>query len=221
MKGAAAWLGLIPLLLAAGCTSHSFDVTHVVDVRYQPGNVYRKSPRLDPQIKRVAVLPITPVSSTETLLAGVELFQPLFADELQKTRRFDLAIIHPEQLRQWTGQASWRDDEPLPQDFFSRLREASGCDAVFFAQLTSFFPYPPVKVGWKLTLVSTLDSQILWRADELLDAGDAIVANAARHYSVEHVHIEGPAEDPSAILGSPSRFGLYSLSTLLGTLPER
>jgi hypothetical protein len=47
------------------------------------------------------------------------------------------------------------------------------------------------------------------------------VANAARFYSNQHVHIEGPADDPSVILGSPSRFGQYSISAILATLPER
>jgi len=214
-------LRLVPALLVAGCASHSFDVAHVADIRYEPSNVYRRSKTLDPQIRRVAVLPITTVSSTEMFIAGAQLLQQFVADELQKSKRFDLAVLSPEQLRQWTGQAAWRDDEALPPDFFSRLREGCGCDAVFFAQLTRYFPYPPVAVGWKLSLVEVQNHQIVWKADELFDAGDTIVANAARHYSIEHVHIEGPADDPAAILGSPSRFGQYSLSALLATLPER
>ena len=59
---------------------------------------------------------------------------------------------------------------------------------------------------------------IVWEADELFDAGDTIVANAARQYSGQHVHIEGPAGRSAAILGSPSRFGQYSLSAILATL---
>jgi hypothetical protein len=214
-------LRLFPALLAAGCVSHSFDIAHVADVRYRPSNVYLKSKTLDPQLKRVALLPVTTVASTETFIAGAQLLQPFVAAELEKTRRFDLVLISPEQLRRWTGQAAWRDDEALPPDFFSRLRDGCGCDAVFFSQLTRFNPYQPVAVGWKLTLVEAEDSQIVWKADELFDAGDTLVANAARYYSNEHVHIEGPADDPAAILGSPSRFGQYSLSALLATLPER
>ena len=214
-------LRLWPALLAGGCASHSFDATHVADVRYKPSNVYLRSKVLDPQLKRVAVLPITTVASTEAFMAGAQLLEPKVADELEKAKRFDLVIISPVQLRQWTGQAAWRDDEPLPPDFFSRLREGCGCDAVFFTLLTSYYPYPPVAVGWKLSLVAVQGREIVWKADELFDAGDTIVANAARHYSGEHVHIEGPADDPAAILGSPSRFGQYSLSAILATLPER
>ena len=75
-------LRLLPALLAAGCVSHSFDVAHVADVRYKPGNIYRRSATLDPRLKRVAVLPITAAASTETFIAGAQLLQPLLFDEL-------------------------------------------------------------------------------------------------------------------------------------------
>ena len=225
LDSAAHWLiracRLFPALLAAGCASHSFDVTRVADIRYRPSNVYTNSARLDPRLKRVAVLPITTASSTETFIHGAQLLQPKLLDELDKTKRFDLRLVSPEELRQWTGQAAWRADEALPPDFFDKLREGCGCDGVFFSQLTAYSPYPPVKVGWKLSLVEGRGHQIIWSADELFDAGDTIVANAAEHYSGQHVHIEGPADDPSAILGSPSRFGQYSLSALLATLQQR
>jgi hypothetical protein len=214
-------LRLFPALLAAGCAAHSFEVNQIADIRYKTGNAYLKSKTLDPQLRRVAILPITTADATETFIAGAQILQHSVSDELQKTKLFDLVVVSPEQLRQWTGQTSWRDDEPLPRDFFTRLHEGCGCDAVFFSHLTRFYPYPPVAVGWKLSLVEAAGGQTIWKADDLFDAGDAIVANAARHYSVEHVHIEGPAEDPSVTLGSPSRFGQYSLSALMATLPQR
>jgi hypothetical protein len=214
-------LRLFPALLAAGCVSHSFDVAHVADVRYKPANVYRRSATLDPRLKRVAVLPITTAAATESFMAGAQLLQHTVSDELQKSKLFDLVVIQPEQLRQWTGQTAWRDDEVLPRDFFIRLHDACGCDAVFFSHLTRFNPYPPVAVGWKLSLIEAGEGLTVWKADDLFDAGDAIVANAARQYSIDHVHIEGPADDPAVILGSPSRFGQYSLSALIATLPRR
>ena len=212
---------LLAAWLAAGCAGRPIEPAHVADIRYRPSNVYLKSKILDRSIKRVAILPITTVSVTETFQAGAQMLEQYLGPELEKTKRFDLVIVHPEELRQWTGQEAWRADETLPQDFFNRLRAGCGCDAVFFAQLTRYHPYQPVAVGWKLCLVQAAGGQILWQADEVFDAGDAVVANAARHYSGQHVHIEGPLDDPAAILGSPSRFGQYSLSALLATLPER
>jgi hypothetical protein len=215
------WPAILTICLAAGCAGRPVEPLHVADIRYKPSNVWVKNKVLDPRIRRVAVLPITTVSATETFQAGAELLQQYVGPELEKTKRFDLYIVQPEQLRQWTGQEAWRADEPLPPDFFKKLHEGCGCDAVFFTQLTRYHPYQPVAVGWKLSLWQSGEDRADWAADEVFDAGDAVVANAARHYSGQHVHIEGPADDPAAILGSPSRFGQYSLSALLATLPER
>jgi hypothetical protein len=195
---------------------------HVADITYKPSNIYpAKHTLLDPAIKRVAVLPITTVSDTETFKDGADLLQQYLGPELTKTKRFDLVIVSSEQLREWTGQQTWRADEPLPRNFFAELREGCGCDAVFFAQLSRYNPYAPVAVGWKLALCQPGQPRPIWAADEVFDAGDAEVANAARRYSGQHVHVEGPLDDPTAILGSPSRFGQYSLSALLSSLPER
>jgi hypothetical protein len=207
--------------LAAGCAGRPVQPAHLADLRYRPSNYWPKNGALDPQIKRVAILPVTAVSATESFLAGAELLQHYLGPELEKTKRFDLVIVSREQLRLWTGQSSWRADDALPSDFFKRLKDGCACDAVFFAQLTRYQPYQPVAVGWKLCLVRADAGQILWAADEVLDAGDAVVANAARQYSGQHAHIDGPLDDPDAILGSPSRFGQYSLSALLATLPPR
>jgi hypothetical protein len=207
--------------IATGCAGRPVQPAHVADLHYRPDNFYRRSKVLDPQIKRVAILPVTTVTASETFMAGAELLQQYIGPELEKTKRFDLVIVSPEQLRLWTGQPSWRADDVLPADFFKRLKEGCACDAVFFSQLTRYQPYQPVAVGWKLTLVQVEGGQILWAADEVLDAGDAVVANSARQYSGQHVHIEGPLDDPAAILGSPSRFGQYSLSALLASLPAR
>ncbi|MGA3179337.1 MAG: hypothetical protein ABSF38_03220 [Verrucomicrobiota bacterium] len=215
------WPCLLAAGLAAGCAGRGIEPSRIADIRYKPSNIYRPSPVLDPSIKRVAVLPITTVSDTETFKDGAELLQQYLGPELEKTKRFELVIVSSEQLRQWTGQETWRADEALPRNFFDELHEACGCDAVFFAQLIRYHPYQPVAVGWKLSLCQASQLKPIWAADEVFDAGDAEVANAARRYSGQHVHIEGPLDDPAAILGSPSRFGQYSLSALLATLPER
>jgi hypothetical protein len=195
--------------------------SRVADLRYRPTNIYLKDSVIPPGLKRVAVLPITTVSATETFQAGADLLQQYLGPELEKTKHFDLVVISPVQLRQWTGKDHWRADEALPQDLFDKIREGCGCEGVFFAQLTSYHPYQPVAVGWKLRLVEVDGKETLWSADEVLDAGNAQVANAARYYSGRQIYNEGPLDDPSAILGSPSRFGQYTLSALLATLPAR
>jgi len=105
-------------------------------------------------------------------------------------------------MKQWTGQNLWRTDEQLPPDLLQRVSEGTGCDAVMFCQLTRFQPYQPLAVGWKFSLVqysralgATAQPQILWSADEVLDAGDPEVATAARNYFAQHLHNEAASAD--------------------------
>jgi hypothetical protein len=211
--------GLALPLLLSGCESGKPQLPF--EARYQPSNIYSKGPMLDPDVKRVALLPMAPLLPTETFQAGVDSLQPLLRAELEKTKRFDVIVVTPEQLRRWTGQGVWKVEDQLPPDFFDRLQEETGCHAVFFNQLTRYQPYQPVAVGWKLTLVFNKEHVIYWAADEVFDAGDDAVANSARAYESAHITTPSPLPDPNAILSSPSRFGQYTLHTLLATLPKR
>jgi hypothetical protein len=220
-------------VLTAGCHVLPPFPAAVQDMgpRYKPTNVYRRSNSLSPEIRRVAVLPLVTPTSGPFLQDGVEIMSPLLYAELEKCKRFEVIPVTADQLRQWTGRAGWRTDEPLPQDFFARLSDATGCDAVLFCQLTRYEPYQPLALGWKFSLVANLPARpvsaqeakdkILWSADEVLDAGEPGVSNAARDYYAQHLHNEAPSADPSTILSSPARFGQYTLAALLETLPGR
>jgi hypothetical protein len=216
-----AWLlpGLSLVGLLSGCEAPK--VRNPLETRYKPTNVYKKGLAMDPEVKRVAILPMTTLQPSEAFLAGVDSLQPLLHAELEKAKRFEIIVVTPEQLQNWTGQRVWRADEQLPPDFFERIRDETGCQAVFFNQLTRYQPYQPVAVGWKLTLVFDKEHQIYWAADEVFDAGDDGVANAARAYGSDHIVTQSPIPDPNAILSSPSRFGQYTLHALLATLPQR
>jgi hypothetical protein len=219
-------IGVARLLLCLGaagllCACDTPKIKLTADVRYKPTNVYLRSPEMDPEVKRVAILPMTTLQPTEAFQAGVDSLRPLLHAELIKAKRFETIVVTPEQLQNWTGQRVWRADEQLPPDFFDRLREETGCQGVLFDQLTRYQPYQPVSVGWKLTLVVNKEHQIYWAADEIFDAGDDGVANAARAYASSHIITQSPIPDPNAILSSPSRFGQYTLHELLTTMPQR
>ena len=224
---------LAAAILSVGCHILPPLPNQVQDMgpRYRPTNIYRQTNALSPQIRRVAVLPIITPGSTEFLKVGVETLGPILYAEIEKCKRFEVIPVSPDQLRQWTGKPGWMADEPLPADFFERVSDATGCDAIMFCQLTRYEPYQPLAVGWKLSLVAnpprgglparTLKDKILWSADEVLDAGEPGVSNAAKDYYGRHLRNEAPSADPSTILTSPSRFGQYTLAALLETLPGR
>ena len=217
------------VVVTAGCKSMQIS-GYQLGPSYRPTNVYRRNDALPLEIKRVAVLPLSATSSTPLLEAGIEALEPVLYAELEKTKRFEVIPVSPEQLRQWTGQTAWRADELLPPDLFERLRQGTGCDAVLFSQLTRYQPYQPLAIGWKFSLIEKPEAAvppgngvplILWSADEVLDAGDPEVTNAARAYYSQHLRNEAPLADASTVLSSPARFGQYTLGTLLGTLPQR
>ena len=172
---------------------------------------------LAPDSRRVAVLPV--VADTEAQ-DGVETLASVLRAELGRTRLFETVEVSAAHLERLTGKGSWSAEDRLPVKFFELLREEVGCDAVLFARLTQFRPYPPVAVGWRLKLVSASEPMTIWSVDEVLDARDASVANGARRYQLG----TRPAfqdSDSRSILLSPKEFGHYVTSTLLATLPDR
>jgi hypothetical protein len=191
-------------------------------------NVYRRNNALPIEVRRVALLPLTTSGSGQYLDDGVAALSPLIYPELEKTRRFEVIPLSAQQMKAWTGQMGWRTDEPLPADFFAKIKEFTGCDAVMFCQLTRYQPYQPLATGWKFSLVQsskeTTEPQkprILWSVDEVMDGGEPTVATGARNYYAQHLRNDAASADAGTILSSPARFGQYTLATLFGTLPVR
>ena len=188
---------------------------------YHPTNVHRKSEVLPLEIKRVALLPVSGMTEEVSLEAGADALAPVLQAELEKTKRFEIVVVSPEEMQRLTGQARCRPDEALPHDFFEQLHTRTGCDAVLFCQLTRYNAYPPLAVGWRMSLVQGAGPEILWSLDEVFDAGNPEVAGGARTYYTQHIRIEPPLQDSETILRAPTLFGQFSLNAVFGTLPRR
>ena len=214
--------GTVLLLCLAGCSTTSPLEDLVIGPGYVPRNIYQREPVLPPTMRRVAVLPMSWGDLGGTMgVAGQEALEPLLLTELGKANRFEIARIKPEQLQQWTGAARWDTQDILPADLIKTLRERTGCDGILFTHLTRYHPYPPLVVGWRMRLVNAPEGETIWSADEVFDASEATVANAARRHAKEHVKSNPVLEQSRSILLSPSRFGQYTLSALMETLPKR
>ncbi len=212
---------LLASCLLTGCAGIMRDPCTAWESRYKPSNTYSDGQQLAPQIKRVAVLPLSAPPGTAWLESGVETLQPVVLTELAKTKRFDLVPVAPAQLADWTGQLVWTPDEPLPADFLKHLRAITGCDAILFCQLTRYHPYQPVAIGWKFTLVDSAGGRVQWAADEVFDGGNRAIANSAEDYAYDHFTGQGWPTDAALVLSSPTRFGQYGLNALFATLPPR
>ncbi len=221
IRFATASLALL-VLLAAGCASRSpRHPSAAPGSSYRPSNVYRASSKLPSQIRRVAVLPVSVEPGDWPADEGRTQMEPVLYAALGKIKAFELAVISPEQVRQWTGKGSWSAAEILPADFFQRLQEAVGCEAVLFCHLRPYHAYKPLVIGWTFQLVDVRAKSILWSVDEIFDSSEAPVAKAAEAYGREHLEGTSSRGDSSSILNSPSQFSQYTLSALLATLPTR
>jgi hypothetical protein len=212
------WCWLLLLLGPLGC-SHVPVLREATVASYVPDNVHREEPTLPPQIKRVAVLPLTTLSDDAATEFGRETLAPLLYEELGRSRQFEVVLVTAEQLRLATGRSAWTGEEQFPLDFFELLREKLGVDAVLFSRLTQYRAYEPLSIGWRLKLFETEAPRILWAVDEVFDGRVPEVAAAARRFSRQHPEANS-ASDGQEVLSSPLRFGRYTTSAVVATLPR-
>ena len=183
-----------------------------------PSNVYRAVAQLPPQVHRIAVLPVTVAATDLATEDGRDALEPVLYEELQKRAVADVVVVTREELWNLTGKREWTAAEALPDDFFERLHQATGCDAVAFCHLTQFRAYPPLEVGWKLQLVD-VQKRVLWAVDEVFDGGNPVVAAAARRYGSQR--FQASPDAPGTVLLSPRQFGQYAAAMVLETIPSR
>ncbi|HLP75565.1 MAG TPA: hypothetical protein VK327_01495 [Candidatus Paceibacterota bacterium] len=214
--------GLLSLLglglISTGC--HSIPLAGAfAGEEYRPENVYSSATNLPPNLKRVAVLPLIARARQAELKDACESLDPLVTAALLKTQKFEVTRISEADSKTITGQSTWTGEEELPENFFAALNKSSGCDAVFFCQLTTFRGYAPLAIGWRMKLVDVHSRQILWAGDEVFDAGQNNVKNGAQRYQA--AHIRAVENGDWAMENSPCYFGQYTLAKLLDTLPAR
>jgi hypothetical protein len=188
---------------------------------YQPQNVFVGAGALPVNIRRVVVLPLVCDENNSTLAEGRSELEPVMLDELIKTKKFEVVSSDSDFLKNRTSRADWAGEEALPQEFFTLLRENSGCDAVLFSRLTVFRAYPPLAVGWRVRLVDAQTRRTIWAADEVFDGGESAVGNGARRHQLTEERDPNGAPDEWFVQNSPSKFGQYTAARLLATLPPR
>lgn len=206
-------------LLQPGCSTKPLK-DPIIGPSHQVRNVYQKHPLLPINVRRVAVLPVSYKEANAAFVSGKEALEPVLRRELAKAARFETIYIEPSQLRQWTGREQWDAYEDLPPRIFKLLAEKTGADSVLFTHLSEYKAYPPMVIGWRMKLVGN-DADAIWAVDEMFDAAEEPVSNAARRYDRAQVRNNPVLEDSRAILLSPTRFGHYTLQAVFETLPKR
>lgn len=230
------WTIILPIaafMLSAGCASKTID-PGLSGPFHKVGNFYLSGQKLPDDIRRVAMLPLVSAEENRVGAAGQRDLEPILYGEMTKGQLFEVILVRPSQLEQWTGRPRWLQSDELPADFLVRIKEETSCDAILFCQLSHFRSYPPLAIGWRLLLVKT-DGQLLWSLDELFDAGEPAVVNSMRRYIVdnERSNAEFSREirtRPGALwsqrvvglewLNSPRQFGRYTAHAVVQTLAQ-
>lgn len=215
-----ACLGL-GLALLNGCATRSATAVKVVLPLDRPENVYLAMAKAPAVLRRVAVLPVSGDADTPDFNAGCAALRPVVYDALCRTKKFETVSVNPARLRALSGRESWSAEDVLPANFFGALREAYGCDAVLFSELTVFQPYAPVKVGWRFKLVDVSRREILWAADEIFDGGKTEHSRWEKKAEEMGLSFLWPAQENWEDSHSPGQVGRYSAGKLLATLPDR
>jgi hypothetical protein len=219
------------LLLQAGCATRPMPAT-VSGPFHKVGNFYLENQRLPPDIRRVALLPLTSAVNDRGSQSGADALQSTLYGEISKARLFETILITPEKLQEWTGRRKWQQNDVLPADFLIRLKEETGCDAVLFSQLSYYRAYPPIAIGWRMLLVRP-EGALVWSIDETFDAGEPAVVNSVRKYVLENERTNAEFSNevrtkPGALwstkvsglewLNSPRQFARYAANAAVSTL---
>src|SRR5437868_4569013 len=128
------------LLLLSGCAFYRGRPGVTVSA-YRPSNVFRSAPFIPSDIRRVAVLPISAAPEDWQASQGRGPLEPALKSGVGTIKAFGQIGITREQLNTWTGREVWLPGDELPANFFKKLEEASGCNAVLF---TRFHPFTPI-----------------------------------------------------------------------------
>ena len=210
------------ILSSLGCT----QISKLSDASYTGpfhtvANVYISPDGLPANLQRVAVKPLLPGRGNRSAERGVPLIQQLFTEELSRARIFDVVSLTRDRLDTLIGVPALYADSPLPVEFISKIKEETGCQALLFAELTTFRAYPPVAVGWKLHLFDLETEELIWAADEVFDGGQATVANALRRHIREKLSPNNAAATHLLVLDSPREMARFSLGELIGTFTQK
>lgn len=214
-----AWLCAAAFLLG-GCALPDPDDL-VLGREFKPTNFHAETRRLNPQLRRVLVLPLTSEVTGTPAADALEHLEVTLRTELKRTQRFELVWLTRAELVTLSGRSDWAADSVLPADFLRRLQERHQCDGILFSRLTRYEAYPPLAVGWQFKLVGCPTPQVLWAFDEVFDARDASVVNGARRFQKAD---EAPGRRPGdsrVILSSPRRFAAYAAHGAFLTLPDQ
>ncbi|MCX6938296.1 MAG: hypothetical protein NTU80_10440 [Verrucomicrobia bacterium] len=184
---------------------------------YTPRNV--RGPDVWPEyVRRVAVLPA--FDATNRLTAEfINGYDSSWRRALDHSQRAEFISLSRSLMTTWFSRASFSSSDPLPFGMLGRIGRETSAQAVLFLDLTHCSPYPPLTLSYRARLVDLKSGDIIWMADEIVDAADVETARGARRFA--RANSSQPGDAAYGVVQSPTRFADYAFQAVTAVLPPR
>jgi hypothetical protein len=209
-------LAAVLLGLVAGCEHPSMVDSARIGPFYSPIN-FTGVARLPYTVRRVVILPaaagnLMPPETKDTL-------DPILDTALVRQQRFEVVAISRDELAKTFGFQEIASTDALPADFLQTLGEKFDAQGVLFVDVTSYFPYGPLRLGLRCKLADVKARGLLWSFDEVFTTSNPAIANGLRGFNLHSGRGNLPVDMSGDALSSPSIFADYVADTTFRTLP--
>lgn len=185
--------------------------------RQLPINHFLSDPRDFDTVRRVMILPF---NETHDVQSSSDPLREAFLNELVKIQRFEvvpLPSVASEHEEIHTSLVRGK----LSTDALVTLSQRYQIDGVLIGTVSSYRPYPPMRLGLRVQLVSLHSGRTVWAAEGLFDANDARTREDLQHYAETFAAAEASLHGWELNLIAPSKFAHYVAHRLTGTCRPR
>ena len=204
-------------VLHTGCgTIHTFNQKHdtTFGKKAETVNVFQDG-ILPDHLRRVAFLPIYKGRYDHIDMDRIE---ENFASELTKRNLFEVVVVPEETMKDLFQQGRFSSVENLPTKIISQLHSVYAIDGIMLIDVNHYSAYQPVGIGVAAKLFDGRTGRLVWAADQMFDASNPAVSNAARKYYKTESLIQYPLHETQTVLHSPTRFSKYVANSIFASI---
>jgi hypothetical protein len=164
-------------------------------------------------VSRVLVMPLE--NKTSFSHASDEVFNAL-TTELQQLGRFEVVAAPPDTCA--TASRFLHDNGRFNELFLIQLAREFRADVIVMGAVTQYSPYPPIRLGLSVQVVSPSDGLVVASVDGMWDSVNPWIAQRARDYYLQNCRRRDEPLTAELVLDSPRlycRFVCFEVSHIL------
>jgi hypothetical protein len=166
----------IPALLAISCLLLSVAGCRIASRKNTMEGFFKPDKKLA-TVGRIVFLELGNNTSYPDISSDVT---QILYEALQKKQLFSLSIVNKDDP---TWQSLGLDSNlSLKLDQLYAIRKELKCDAVLIGTVTTYKPYPHLRIGVRLKLIDARDSQLIWAIEQIWDTTDKSVEERIKRY---------------------------------------